>query len=74
MIKVAKFFRKQADKAERMARATADEETAKGLSDLAMAYRTQADALKKSKKLKKQPAKKRRESKDEVKGWNGREI
>jgi hypothetical protein len=58
MIKVPKFFRQQAEKAERMARATADEETAKGLSDLAMAYRSQADVLKRSKKLKKQSEKK----------------
>jgi hypothetical protein len=58
MIKETKFFRKQAEKAERMARATADEETSQSLNDLAMAYRSQADALKKSKKLKKQSAKK----------------
>jgi hypothetical protein len=41
-----------------MARATADEETSQSLTDLAMAYRSQADALKRSKKLKKQSAKK----------------
>jgi hypothetical protein len=58
MIKETKFFRKQAEKAERMARATADEETSQSLTDLAMAYRSQADALKRSKKLKKQSAKK----------------
>jgi hypothetical protein len=58
MIKETKFFRKQAEKAERMARATADEETSQGLFNLAMAYRSQADALKRSKKLKKQSAKK----------------
>jgi hypothetical protein len=58
MIKETKFFRKQAEKAERMARATADEETSQSLKDLAMAYRSQADALKRSKKLKKQSEKK----------------
>jgi hypothetical protein len=58
MVKEAKFFRKQAEKAERMARATADEETSQSLTNLAMAYRSQADALKRSKKLKKQSAKK----------------
>jgi hypothetical protein len=58
MIKEAKFFRKQAKKAERMARATADEEVSRNLTNLAMAYRSQADALKRSKKLKKQSGKK----------------
>jgi hypothetical protein len=37
-----------------MAGATADEQTSQSLNDLAMAYRSQADALKRSKKLKKQ--------------------
>ena len=58
MIKETKFFRKQAEKAERMARATSDEETSQNLNNLAMAYRHQADALKKSKKLKKRSGKK----------------
>jgi hypothetical protein len=58
MIKEVKFFRKQAEKAERMARATADEEASESLFNLAMAYRSQADALKRSKKLTKQSAKK----------------
>jgi hypothetical protein len=58
MIKETKFFRKQAEKAERMARATADEEASQSLANLAMAYRSQADAPKRSKKLKKQSAKK----------------
>ena len=53
MVKEVKFFRKQAEKAERMARATSDEEASQSLSNLAQAYRSQADALKKSKKLKK---------------------
>jgi hypothetical protein len=33
-----------------MARATSDEEASQSLTNLAMAYRSQADALKKSKK------------------------
>jgi hypothetical protein len=50
MIKEVKFFRKQAEKAERMARATSDEESSQNLANLALAYRSQADALKKKKK------------------------
>jgi hypothetical protein len=50
MIKEAKFFRKQAEKAERMSRATSEEEASQNLANLALAYRRQADALKKSKK------------------------
>jgi len=53
MVKETKFFRKQAEKAERMALATSDEEASQSLSNLAQAYRSQADALKKSKELKK---------------------
>jgi hypothetical protein len=52
-IKESKFFRKQAEKAERMARATRNEEASRSLSNLAQAYRSQADALKKTRKLKK---------------------
>jgi hypothetical protein len=50
MIKETKFFRKQAERAERMARATSDEEASQSLSNLAKAYRSQADALKRSRK------------------------
>jgi hypothetical protein len=57
MIKETKFFRKQAEKAERMARATPDEEASQNLTNLAMAYRSQADALRRSKKLKKERGK-----------------
>jgi hypothetical protein len=53
MVKETKFFRKQAEKAERIALATSDEEASQSLSNLAQAYRSQADALKKSKNLKK---------------------
>ena len=52
-VKETKFFRKQGEKAERMALATSDEEASQSLSNLAQAYRSQADALKKSKNLKK---------------------
>jgi hypothetical protein len=52
MVKETKFFRKQADKAERMALAMSDEEASQSLSNLARAYRSQADALKKSEKEK----------------------
>ena len=59
MVKETKFFRKQAEKAERMALATSDEEASQSLSNLAQAYRSQADALSENKKLKKKcPAKK----------------
>jgi hypothetical protein len=58
MVKPSKFFRKQAEKAERMARAVSDEETAQDLSNLAEAYRGQADALKQQKRLKKLAKKK----------------
>ena len=50
MVKETKFFRKQAEKAERMARAVADAEVSQNLANLALAYRSQADALKKDKK------------------------
>jgi hypothetical protein len=53
MVKETKFFRKQAEKAERMALATSDDEASRSLSNLAQAYRSQADALKKSKTRKK---------------------
>jgi hypothetical protein len=53
MVKETKFFRKQAEKAERIALAASDEEASQSLSNLAQAYRSQADALKKSKNLKK---------------------
>jgi hypothetical protein len=46
MVKETKFFRKQAKKAERMARAISDTEAAESLSNLAEAYRKQADLLK----------------------------
>jgi hypothetical protein len=51
MIKETKFFRMQATKAERLARAMADDDDiALDFASLAQAYRSQADALKKSNK------------------------
>ena len=50
MVKEAKFFRKQADKAERMARAASDLEVSQGFLNMAKAYRSQADVLKAKRK------------------------
>jgi hypothetical protein len=49
----SKFFRKQAERAERMALAASNDETSRSLSSLANAYRSQADVLKQRNKLKK---------------------
>jgi hypothetical protein len=53
MAKETKFLRKQADKAERRARVTADAEISESLLDLARAYRTQADVMKAKRKQEK---------------------
>ena len=53
MPKESKFFRKQAEIAERMALAASDDDTSRSLSNLANAYRSQADVLKQRNKLKK---------------------
>ena len=58
MVKETKFYRKQADKAERMAYSSRDVEAAQDLLALAQAYRSQADALKKLKKSKKKVSQK----------------
>ena len=50
MVKEAKFFRKQAAKAERMARTVSDAEIAARFLNMAKAYRSQADVLKAKKK------------------------
>jgi hypothetical protein len=50
MVKETKFFRKQADKAERMARSANDGEVTERYLNLARAYRTQAEVLKAKKK------------------------
>ena len=53
MVKETKFFRKQAAKADLAAGRARDPEIATGLRAMAAAYRSQADAIKRSKKLKK---------------------
>jgi hypothetical protein len=50
MAKETKFLRKQAEKAERRARVTADAEISESLLNLAKAYRSQADVLKAKRK------------------------
>ena len=52
MVKEAKYFRKQAVKAEVAARAACDAEISDGLFAMAMAYRNQAALLKKKQKAK----------------------
>jgi hypothetical protein len=61
MAKESKFFRKQAERAERMALAASDDETSRSLSNLANAYRSQADVLKQRNKSKKSKKKIERE-------------
>jgi hypothetical protein len=61
MAKESKFFRKQAERAERMALAASDDDTSRSLSNLANAYRSQADVLKQRNKLKKSKKKIERE-------------
>ena len=50
MVKETKFFRKQADKAERMARSASDGDISDRYLNMARAYRVQADVLKAKKK------------------------
>lgn len=45
MVKEAKFFRKQAAKAERIARSASDTEISQNFLSMAKAYRSQADVL-----------------------------
>jgi hypothetical protein len=65
MMKEAKFFRKQADKAERMARAASDIEVSEGFLNMAKAYRSQAEVLKakqkSGKKRRRRPARRKPE-------------
>jgi hypothetical protein len=61
MVKEAKFFRKQAAKAERMALTVSDGEISERFLNMAKAYRSQADVLKSKKpKAKKKSGKRRR--------------
>jgi hypothetical protein len=53
MVKEAKFFRKQADKAEQAAGRISDPDTSDNLRALAAAYRSQAEAIKRNKKKQK---------------------
>ena len=53
MVKETKFFRKQADKAERMARSASDVEIAQNFLNMARGYRAQAEGLKAKKKAEK---------------------
>jgi hypothetical protein len=62
MVKEAKFFRKQAAKAERMARSALDVEISERFLNMANAYRSQADVLKAKKKKKKSRVKSKKES------------
>jgi hypothetical protein len=50
MVKEGKFFRKQAGRAERLARSAPDAEIAQSFLNMAKAYRSEADALKAKKK------------------------
>jgi hypothetical protein len=50
MVKETKFFRKQAAKAERMARSASDAQMSERFLNMAKAYRSQADVLKAKKK------------------------
>ena len=59
MVKETKFFRKQAAKAERMARSASDAEMSERFLNMAKAYRSQADVL----KVKKKSGKKRADQK-----------
>ncbi|MEH2515298.1 hypothetical protein V1279_000871 [Bradyrhizobium sp. AZCC 1610] len=51
MVKETKFFRKQAAKAERLARSASDPEISQNFLNMAKAYRSQADVLKAKKKF-----------------------
>ena len=53
LVKETKFFRKQADKAERMARSATDVEISQRYLNMAQAYRSQAEVLKAKKKAEK---------------------
>ena len=53
MVKETKFFRKQADEAERMARSATDVEISQRYQNMAQAYRSQAEVLKAKQKAEK---------------------
>jgi hypothetical protein len=62
MVKEAKFFKKQAMRAETAARAASDEEVTQGLLAMALGYRQQAALLKKKTAKKKPKINKRRKA------------
>ena len=62
MAKEVKQFRKQAERAERLANSATDAEVSKNYASLAEAYRAQADILKKKKKKMKKEALRRSKS------------
>jgi hypothetical protein len=73
MVKETKFFRKQAVKAERMARSVSDAEISQRFLNMAKAYRSQADVLKAKKlKAKKLNAKKPKLKKRKAKKKSGK--
>jgi hypothetical protein len=73
MVKATKFFRKQAVKAERMARSVSDAEISQSFLSMAKAYRSQADVLKAEKlKAKKLKAKKLKARKLKAKKKSGK--
>jgi hypothetical protein len=53
MVKETKFLRKQADKAERMARSASDVEIVQNFLNMARGYRAQAEILRPKKKAEK---------------------
>ena len=58
-MKESKFFRKQAEKAERMARAVPDADMSQSFLSMAKAYRSQANVLKAKEKPKAKKSEKR---------------
>ena len=56
MVNETKFFRKQANKAERMARSAADVEISQRFPNVAQAYRSEAEVLKAKKRLRRKSA------------------
>jgi hypothetical protein len=60
MVKEVKFFRKQAAKAERIARSASDAEVSQNFLSMAQAYRSQAAVLKAKKLTAKKKSGKRR--------------
>jgi hypothetical protein len=54
MVKETTFFRKQAEKAERMARTATEPEITRDYLNMARAYRSQAEVLKAKKRSKKE--------------------